>query len=558
MLIVFNIVVILMVLLIAYWWANQGLFSSILHLLCVIAAGAIALSLWEPLTVGVLLRGTFFDDYAWGVSLVMMFVILLAVFRVATNKLVPSNVTIPHWADLTFGFATGAVSGILTVGIFITGAGFIQSTRSILGWYGAGRATRDAQVGVLPEDRLWLPVHEITYEFYSWLSVTSLESDQPLRQWNPRADWLAAALVRDSVDEGKGKLSLQADAMSVQDVTYSQAVPDKTLRPVPMYAVKLNFKQSARDWGEQLTLSSSQIRLIGTPADPMAEAPVAFPIGFTQWSGHDWFDGVSKYISSEPAQESSDVIVEFKASDIAPGKPRFIQVRGTRFNLPASHEVNAADFLALRNAPGTSITVTLDANAAAIDSAIEISNRISPILISTNQMPPGIAYVDRFLTEGKAEFNSGGDRPSRNLMIEGIYQPEGTRIVRVDVSRESPANIYGPIRQRVKDNDQIVLVDSSGRPYSPMGYFYERPDHIIVIELDPSNFIPINKIPQLPASNGGKLALLFSVTANSTIAGLKYGQVTVGTCKVPVPPDKKHLDTTPAPDKPDRNSEITP
>ena len=34
MLIFFNIIIIALVLLIAYWWANQGLFSAILHLVC--------------------------------------------------------------------------------------------------------------------------------------------------------------------------------------------------------------------------------------------------------------------------------------------------------------------------------------------------------------------------------------------------------------------------------------------------------------------------------------------------------------------------------------------
>ncbi|MHC4141812.1 MAG: hypothetical protein ACYSUF_08025 [Planctomycetota bacterium] len=46
-LIIFNILCIAMVLLIAYWWANQGIFSAIIHLLCVIIAGALALAFWR-------------------------------------------------------------------------------------------------------------------------------------------------------------------------------------------------------------------------------------------------------------------------------------------------------------------------------------------------------------------------------------------------------------------------------------------------------------------------------------------------------------------------------
>ena len=46
---VFNILVIGFILLIAYWWANQGLLSAILHLVCVFAAGVLAFATWEPI-----------------------------------------------------------------------------------------------------------------------------------------------------------------------------------------------------------------------------------------------------------------------------------------------------------------------------------------------------------------------------------------------------------------------------------------------------------------------------------------------------------------------------
>ncbi|NIM31085.1 MAG: hypothetical protein GTN60_07155, partial [Pseudomonas stutzeri] len=96
MFVVLNLIVIALVLLIAYWWANQGLFSAIIHLLCVIVAGALALAFWEPITLGLLLKGGFFDAYAWGVSLLGVFVLALLVLRLATNKLVPANVKIPR------------------------------------------------------------------------------------------------------------------------------------------------------------------------------------------------------------------------------------------------------------------------------------------------------------------------------------------------------------------------------------------------------------------------------------------------------------------------------
>ena len=138
-LIIFNVLCILIVLVIAYWWANQGLFSAIIHLLCVITAGALALAFWERLTVGLLLRGSWFDAYAWGIALVGVFVLALFVLRLATNKLVPSNVDLPQWANLGFGLPVGAVSGVLTIGILLLGLGFVHSQRTILGFVGDAR-----------------------------------------------------------------------------------------------------------------------------------------------------------------------------------------------------------------------------------------------------------------------------------------------------------------------------------------------------------------------------------------------------------------------------------
>lgn len=78
---ILSIVISLLVLLIAYWWANQGLFDAFIQLICVVIAGALAFALWEPITIGFLLSGGGFDSYAWGVSLGFLFLGLLFLLR---------------------------------------------------------------------------------------------------------------------------------------------------------------------------------------------------------------------------------------------------------------------------------------------------------------------------------------------------------------------------------------------------------------------------------------------------------------------------------------------
>ena len=51
---IFIILVIGFIGLIAYWWANQGLFSATIHFVCVLCAGALAFATWEPI-VGILM-----------------------------------------------------------------------------------------------------------------------------------------------------------------------------------------------------------------------------------------------------------------------------------------------------------------------------------------------------------------------------------------------------------------------------------------------------------------------------------------------------------------------
>src|SRR5438552_5618566 len=416
----FNIILIAVVLLIGYWWANQGLFSGILHLLCVIAAGAIALSVWEPLTVGLLLRGGDFDNYAWGITLIMVFVVVLAILRVATNKLVPANVSLPNWCNWVFGLPIGAASGILTLGIFIIGAGFIQSTRELVGWNGARRAPHGSQVGVSSEERLWLPVHEIAYEFFGWLSVTSLSTDEPLRQYNPRLDWQAASLVRDTWGDGKGKLAMAPEQAHVQGFYHCEQLK--------RYAVRMHFDTGARDWGEQLTLSKAQIRLLGAPKDDLDEARVTYPDSWTQtpWGdkddGRHKFDDVSHYITSVPGQESADAIIEFDAQELGTDAPKFIQIRNIRLALPKTEELQLTGFMALRSPSGGTTAVKIDQQAPDIQAFIEINNRITPLQISTNNMPPGIRVTEtndgKFFSDTsgqEVEFMPGADRPARSL-----------------------------------------------------------------------------------------------------------------------------------------------
>lgn len=541
---IFNIAIILLVLLIAYWWANQGLFSAILHLVCVIVAGAITFAVWEPLTVGLLLRGNGFDDYAWGVSFISIFAISLLVLRVIMDKSIGANVKIPNWANLTFGLPVGAIAGVLTIGMVVIGAGFIQSSRDVMGFQGWGRA----QNGRVQElQRMWVPVHRLTYQFYSLLSVGSLYpsfNKSPLRQYYPDMDVYAVSLVRDSVNEGRGKLSLRPEDAQIVDLSYSA-------EPVDRYAVKVLFKAGARDFGEQLTLSNAQIRLIGEAKG--TDAPkVAYPVAWTQYDGHHFFDASTEFISSEAGQAEAGLRLEFDASALGGQRPKFIQIRGTRYRfLPElmAREVTKGDY-DVETGPGGlpgGARASVDPSAPSIQAAMEQTNSIRPITASVNTKPAGIdVNDDKYITGGDDVFErNSGDRPGRNLIIKGIIEHDHTRIVQVNVSPGSPANIFAPTTQNsFIANSPVVLVDSSGRTYKPVGYMHETPDNKTRIKIDFQHYIESNIVPALPASGGQTLKLLFEVTDGANIVGLKFGDTTIGTCALLVKDPKANANAT--------------
>ena len=80
-----------LVLAITWVWLNRGFFNAFVHMLCTIAAGAIAFAFWEPLAY--LIMGlspdkgflTFLGYIAWGTGLILPFAVSLIVLRFATD-----------------------------------------------------------------------------------------------------------------------------------------------------------------------------------------------------------------------------------------------------------------------------------------------------------------------------------------------------------------------------------------------------------------------------------------------------------------------------------------
>lgn len=523
-----NILIIGFILLIAYWWANQGVFSALLHLIAVILAGTVALAFWEPLTM-LLVRGNAFDDYAPGIAMLVVFVVVLLITRLVMDKLVRSNVILPRWANLVFGFPLGLAAGILTIGIFLIGAGHIQSHRDLLGVTGYMRSTQTGQI--TKTNALWFPAHEMTADFYDALSVGSLSTSQPLRQYNPDLGRQAMALRRDSFDDGRAKLTLTADAARIVSLVQCENDPTRFL-------VEVDFRQGAKDFGDQLTLSSSQIRLLGKARGSQG-AKTVHPDRWSQNTSSGFnrfdFDNAAHYITSIPGQDTAKALIEFGTND-ASFEPRFIQIRGTRFSLPV---VQMANCSLMGIALGTTASAQRPPmSGSSIQNAIQLSDKIKPIQVSTNQLPAGVKVIDKKLSEGEGVFSSRREgRISRGLQVKGFYAPKNTSVVQLTVQRNGPVDLYGPLAKEMPADAPLHLVDTNGITYSPIGYMHLKGDEVVVKLVPGRGIQSAAELPILPSSGAQTIKLIYTVTDNVTIAGFRWGDRDIGMCSLFVEPD---------------------
>lgn len=534
MVLVFNLFVVGMAALIAYWWANQGFFSALLHFICVLCAGAIALAFWEPITVNFLLNGGWFDEYAWGVSLLGIFIVSLFVLRLAFDKLVPDNVNLPTWANYTFGTLFGAGAGIVTVGICMIGLGLLQSSDEIMGFRGHARSSEERGQPA-SVDALYPPVHSWTVAFYDTLSGGALAptfTRASLQSSYPGLDEASWSLWRDGAFDGEAKSSLAPEAASIDSATFS---PDSAKAGRGgTYGVIVNFQKDAFDRGEMLIVSASQVRLIGTTKD--GATVTVHPTRWSQMtpSGQAEFpyDDVTHYATSMPGAASARIAFLFPASELQGGTPEYIQIKGTRYRLPKIDRTDQGSFIQwLASLSGSRVQLAFDRDAPFVDDGeIKVDASIAPLNISTNQVT-GFELADSYLAKGRSEFpRQSESSPGRALRVRGLLEAPGTKMVKVDVSRKvgKAIDFWGDrsdFRNRAGGSLMPLLVAADGQAFPAVGYIWTRSDKV-EIRLDPSK--PLRgpgDIPQLSSAGADTLQLLFPVTDGAHIIGFMLGQI---------------------------------
>lgn len=542
---VLSAIVVAIVLLIAYWWANQGLYSALLHFLCVVVAGAIAFALWEWVTVTFFLRGIRFDEYAWGVTLIGLFAILLFALRLVADKFAPNEPRMPTALNYGLGAVFGLGAGILSVGVVLTGWGFIQASTDILGYEGFRRSQQasgqptQTQPNLPPT--LILNATELVFGSLSQGAFTPIDSDVTLATAFPRFAELAGSAMRDSFNEGKGKISIPPDSIKVSDLAELPALGQGA------YSLRIDVTQAAFDRRTMFSLSASQVRLIGDdPSDPAVAHPTEFG---QQNTANDplfypyTFSDLTYFASSPSGAQSAAFYLVFPKSAMRGQKPKYLQIKGLRIPLPPptveATIASTAQLLDQRVGRGSAevaqaLREVFQNTTTAMGlggSLIEANATINPATGNINSLP-GTLMTDseRRLTSGAGEFRRGAQTiMNRELRVDSILQPPGTRIIRVDASRGiSPIDLYNvdrvrALRRKAGDDASVEIVDQNFQTYQPFGYIWERQREGMIrvyLDLPPGGRWTLGNLPV--TGDEDRLYLLFRLPVDTRVRGVIF------------------------------------
>lgn len=207
-----NLLVIAIIGLSGLLWASpqkgRGLFSALIHLACVLAAGGLAFALWEPMVYGFLLKSA--PDQAWCLGLLVPFAVCLVILRVLTDVTISKNLDISEALNFGGGFVFGGLAGLVTAGMVVLGVSHLRVGKDFLG-YSPLSFNGGSLVG---DKKLWVPADRLTVALYEGLSNGGFGIDTGLAERQPRA-WEAAAMMRTTI-QGSGEKQAAIGRTTVQ------------------------------------------------------------------------------------------------------------------------------------------------------------------------------------------------------------------------------------------------------------------------------------------------------------------------------------------------------
>ncbi len=569
-------VVMLIIFALTYTWVTRGFLSSLLHMICVVLAGAVAFGLWEFLAHLILenTSNAALVGSAWAIALIIPFGITTVILRVIIDSVVRNNAVAPGALDYAGAGVCGLITGTITAGILVIGIGTTRVGTDFLGYqpldYGSGSLERTGGLPIVPIDRL-------VGKFYAHTSEAAFQTNESLAEYYPDPSHMAATL-RMTDGDGKARNTAQPGDFEIVGtyVIGQDGLPGADLLkdrwdPTPHNAVtiegesysgnqklvgvwvdpKPSLKERAGDiiFGEgqvfMVAETASGERIIRHPVAVVSPADPASEGRYGRWRFN------ARVFVALPGAALSPMAFEFIIPPDA--TPTAVFVKGIRANINdpeprtfASTGQRDSAIEAGTILPGGAAATPLDTSGSLTigdgrreadrrdlqDSGITVGNTF-PLRMQLQKGGEGGLELneDNQVIGGEAKLTNEQTAirgMPRELRINQFSLRSGTAMVQIDVSQDQPGSLLG---QSVAAAERVlppVVVDEQGRQYQAIGWVYKDRD-MTYFRYTPDR--PIRGLSELQSEGVAlsrsrpdqELVLLFEVTANVRIAAFGIG-----------------------------------
>ncbi len=574
-------VVMVVILGLAYVWVTRGFLSSLLHMICVVLAGAVAFGVWETSAYFILGKtsNAALTGAAWAIALIVPFAVVTVLLRLAADAVVRNNAQAPGPIDYVGAGVCGLITGTITAGILVIGIGTTRVGSDFLGYqplnYQSGSLARTG--GLL------LPVDRMVGAFYGHTSEAAFSTGEPLARYYPDPSHMGASL-RMTDGEGKARNTAKPGDYSIagsyiigagaglpgNDLLKDQWNPathnatnlkgDAYSGPQKLLGVWIDPKASMKERGGDIIFGEGQVFLVaerrdtaGTVLERIIRHPVAIvsPAEPASEGKYGRWRYDAKVFVALPGAAVSPMAFEFITPPDA--TPVAIFVKGVRENLdtlqPREFATTSARDTAIAGGsilPKGISSTPLDASQAQAlgngrgqtdrndlrDDGIIVGSTF-PLRMAIQKGTHGglILDEDNNVIGGENKFSKEQmviRGMSKELRVNQFGLRKGTVMVQIEVSQTKPGSLLGGAMAAAENVLPPVVVDERGTQYQAIGWVYRDRD-LGYFRYTPDQ--PIRGLSELQDKGVSisrsrpdqELVLLFEVTENVNLTSFGMG-----------------------------------
>ena len=556
-----NLVSLLIILGLGYLWVTRGFFSALINLVCVLAAGALAVAFWEPASMFLLnnlpSRGflAFVQQSAWGLGLAIPFAASLGLLRAVLDKLLPNNVVVEPAVDYVGGGLCGVAAGIITAGFTVMSIGLLRMDTQFGGYKRIEAGTGNALVS---QGKLWIPVDDIVAGLYGRASTGVFNNSTALANYYPNlAD--VPEMLRSTEGGGRAMNILAPNAARVvrryrvgqegttlqqllggdQWVNSQQTVVSFDGEQFPpnsrLEGYVVQFEAGSKEKNGQLVIGHAQVRLLVHSEDEFGRtvAQDIFPVAAVSLAnasprqyGRWRFDAPNLFISSVGG--ATELLFAFEFPVPPDATPVALYIKGTRFDIDTQSgplAENGASFTQYASVPDRDRTIP---GGALTGSVIEwtdeenrqrqnptpnttpdrvfgqrgdllVRNGIAHFVIQRGTQQ-GLEVQGSRVVQGEAVFNTStleGRGLDPALRINQFVNTSSTSIVLVDASIDAENDLEIARERGAGLSDRVQLVNAQNDRFDPLGY--------ISVNIEGRDLVKIRYFPSDPITSMGEL-----------------------------------------------------